>query len=324
MHSILVCALYKFVRLDNFEQLREPLLQQMVDSEVRGTILLAHEGINGTISGPREGVSNVLEWLKQDERLVPLDVKESWHDSPPFHRSKVKLKKEIVTMGVDDIDPQQHAGTYVEPQDWNDLISRDDVLLIDTRNRYEVEIGQFEHAINPETDSFREFPAYADQQLSSDKTQKIAMYCTGGIRCEKSTAYLKQQGYTNVYHLKGGILKYLEQVEPEESRWQGECFVFDERVAVNQALEKGSYEQCHACRFPITKEQMQHRHYQPGVSCPRCYGKHSAEQLQRFSERQKQMELAKARGEEHIGMAAKQAGNQRKQQKLSTKKSNKD
>lgn len=324
MHSILVCALYKFVRLDNFEQLREPLLQQLVDNEVRGTILLAHEGINGTISGSQEAVNAVLEWLKQDERLVPLDVKESWHDNPPFHRSKVKLKKEIVTMGVDDIDPQQHAGTYVEPEDWNDLISQDDVLLIDTRNRYEVEIGQFKNAINPETDSFREFPAYADQKLSDNKNKKIAMYCTGGIRCEKSTAYLKQQGFSDVYHLKGGILKYLEQVAPEESRWQGECFVFDERVAVNQSLEKGSYDQCHACRFPITAEQMQHQHYQPGVSCPRCYGKHSEEQLQRFSERQKQMELAKSRGEEHIGIAAKQAGNKRKQQKLSARKSSND
>ncbi len=324
MHSILVCALYKFVRLDNFEKLREPLLQQLVDNQVRGTILLAHEGINGTISGSKQGVATVLDWLNQDERLVPLDVKESYNNNQPFHRSKVKLKKEIVTMGVDDIDPQQHAGTYVEPEDWNELISQDDVLLIDTRNRYEVEIGQFENAINPETDSFREFPAYADKELSGDKKKKIAMYCTGGIRCEKSTAYLKQQGYTDVYHLKGGILKYLEQVAPEDSRWQGECFVFDERVAVNQALEKGSYEQCHACRFPITAEQMQHQHYQPGISCPRCYGKHSTEQLERFGERQKQMELAKSRGEEHIGMAAKQAGNKRKRQKLSNRKSSSD
>lgn len=324
MQTIIVCALYKFIRLDNFQELREPLLQQMLENEVRGTILLAHEGINGTISGTRHGIDKVLAWLKNDPRLKPLDVKESFHDSTPFHRSKVKLKKEIVTMGVEDIDPQEHAGTYVEPQDWNDLISRDDVLVIDTRNQYEVEIGQFTNAINPETNSFRDFPAYADSKLGEHKDKKIAMYCTGGIRCEKSTAYLKQQGFNDVYHLKGGILKYLEEVSAAESLWEGECFVFDDRVAVNQDLEKGSYDQCHACRFPITPEQMQHPHYQPGVSCPRCHGKHSEEQLKRFSERQKQMELAKSRGEVHLGTEAKLLGKERKKRKHNARQTAKD
>lgn len=324
MQTIIVCALYKFIRLDNFQELREPLLQQMLENEVRGTILLAHEGINGTISGTRSGIDQVLIWLNNDPRLNPLDVKESHHDSPPFHRSKVKLKKEIVTMGVENIDPQKHAGTYVEPQHWNELISRDDVVVIDTRNQYEVEIGHFKDAINPETDSFRDFPAYADSKLSEHKDKKIAMYCTGGIRCEKSTAYLKQQGFNDVYHLQGGILKYLEEVSIDESLWQGECFVFDDRVAVNQNLEKGSYDQCHACRFPITPEQMQHPHYQAGVSCPRCHGKHSEEQLKRFSERQKQMELAKSRGEVHLGTAAKLLGKQRKKRKHASRKQAKD
>jgi len=301
MSSCIVSALYKFVRLDDFETLREPLLTLMKNNQVKGTILLAHEGINGTISGPEKGVSAVLDWLQKDQRLDPLDVKESEYFEAPFHRSKVKLKKEIVTMGVEDIDPAASAGTYVDPEQWNDLISAEDVIVIDTRNNYEVEIGSFKNAINPHTDSFREFPAYADEHLAEFKDKKIAMFCTGGIRCEKSTAYLKQQGFNDVYHLQGGILKYLEKVNPEESLWQGECFVFDDRVAVNHQLEKGLYEQCHACRFPITQEQMQHQHYSPGVSCPRCFGKHTDEQLARFSERQKQIELAKQRGERHLG-----------------------
>lgn len=324
MQNIIVAALYKFVRLEHFEDLREPLLKHMLEHNVRGTILLAHEGINGTISGSRTDVDAVLNWLNQQPDLSPLDIKESKHHSTPFHRSKVKLKKEIVTMGVEDIDPQTHAGTYVEPEDWNALINQDDVVVIDTRNRYEIEIGQFEHAVNPETDSFRDFPQYADEHLEEFKNKKIAMYCTGGIRCEKSTAYLKQQGFKDVYHLKGGILKYLEKVAATDSLWQGECFVFDERVAVDQNLDKGSYDQCHACRFPITAEQMAHQYYQPGVSCPRCYGKHSTEQLERFTERQRQVELAKSRGEVHIGSDAKMVGAERKAEKKSAREQRKN
>jgi len=316
MSSFTVSALYKFVRLDDFESLQQPLLERMKEHNVKGTILLAHEGINGTISGPPAGVKTVLDWLQQDQRLDPLDVKESEHTEAPFHRSKVKLKKEIVTMGVENIDPNKSAGTYVDPEQWNKLLEEDDVVVIDTRNKYEVEIGSFKNAINPETNSFREFPEYADKHLADLKDKKIAMYCTGGIRCEKSTAYLKQQGFKDVYHLKGGILKYLEKTQPQNSLWQGECFVFDDRVAVNHQLEKGLYEQCHACRFPITAEQMQHQHYIPGVSCPRCHGQHSEQQLTRFRERQKQIELAKTRGESHFGSEAEKSAKARKIAKL--------
>ena len=214
---------------------------------------------------------------------------------------KVKLKKEIVTMGVEDIDPNKDVGTYVDAADWNALISDPDVILVDTRNHYEFEIGTFKGAIDPKTETFREFPAYAKANLDPQKHKKVAMFCTGGIRCEKSTAYMKQQGFDEVYHLKGGILKYLEDVPKEESLWEGECFVFDNRVAVNHALEKGSYDQCHACRFPITEEDKRSPMYQPGVSCPRCYESRSDKQISRFKERQKQMELARDRDESHIG-----------------------
>ena len=254
MSNITVCALYKFVRLENFEDLKSPLIQLMSENDVKGTLLLAHEGINGTISGEKESIEKVIAHLNSDERINPIDVKLSYHQKQPFLRTKVKLKKEIVTMGCEDIDPNRSVGTYVKPQDWNQLISDPDVLLIDTRNDYEVEIGTFKNAINPDTESFREFPTYADKNLDKEKHKKVAMFCTGGIRCEKSTAYLKEQGFEEVYHLQGGILKYLEEVPEDESLWEGECFVFDDRVAVNHQLEKGQYDQCHACRYPITEE----------------------------------------------------------------------
>ena len=214
--SIVVSALYKFVELKDFEALREPLQQVMVDNDVRGTLLLAHEGINGTIAGPRQGVDAVISWLNSDSRFSPIDFKESHADEQPFYRTKVKLKKEIVTMGQPDVDPRHTVGTYVDPKDWNDLISDPEVVLIDTRNDYEYQIGTFEHAVNPKTDTFREFPDYVADNLSPEKNKKVAMFCTGGIRCEKSTAYLKQQGFDEVYHLKGGILKYLEEVPEQE------------------------------------------------------------------------------------------------------------
>src|SRR5690606_15378493 len=231
--------------------------------------------------------------------------KESYDSDMPFYRSKVKLKKEIVTMGVEDIDPTHIVGTYVKPKDWNALISDPDVTLIDTRNHYEVQIGTFKGAIDPNTTSFREFPEYSKKHLDPAKNKKVAMFCTGGIRCEKSTAYLKQQGFEEVYHLEGGILKYLEEVPEDESLWQGECFVFDNRVTVNHQLQKGHYDQCHACRMPITEEDKQHSHYTPGVSCHHCYDKTNEEQRERFREREKQMRLAKERGESHIGNDAR-------------------
>ncbi len=304
--AITVCALYKFVRLENFEQLREPLLQQMQNHEVKGTLLLASEGINGTIAGPEAGIKAVQDWLKSDARLTDIVSKESYHEHNPFNRTKVKLKKEIVTMGIEGIDPRHVVGTYVKPDEWNDLISDPEVLLVDTRNDYEVEIGTFKHAVNPNTKTFREFPDYVKENLDPEKHKKVAMFCTGGIRCEKSTAYLKEQGFDEVYHLEGGILKYLEEMPEDNSLWQGECYVFDGRVSVNHDLEKGQYDMCNACRLPITEEDKQSEQYEAGVSCPKCYGTHSEEQIQRFRDREKQVQLAKARGIQHVGGQAQQ------------------
>jgi len=318
---VVVCALYHFVTLDNHVALQAPLLALMQAQGVKGTLLLAQEGINGTIAGSRAGIDAVLAWLRNDPRLAGLDTKESCDNSVPFYRSKVKLKKEIVTMGVDGIDPLRKAGTHVEPKDWNALISDPDVLLVDTRNDYEVAIGTFRGALNPHTESFREFPAYVKQHLDPARHRKIAMFCTGGIRCEKSTAYLKEQGFEEVYHLKGGILKYLEDVPRDQSLWEGECFVFDNRVAVNHALAKGAYDQCHACRLPITAADKQSPHYEKGVSCPRCHGSHSPEQLRNLRERQHQVELAAARGEQHLGEDAAAANIRRRMEKLARKAS---
>lgn len=300
-HSIVVAALYKFVWLSGFEQLQQPLLDLMHANDVRGTLLLANEGINGTVSGPRAGVDAVLNWLKSDERLATLEHKESFHDEHPFLRTKVKLKKEIVTMGVEGIDPTRTVGTYLSPQEWNEIIADPDTVLIDTRNDYEVEVGTFKGAINPETRTFREFPEYVKQTLDPQKHKKVAMFCTGGIRCEKSTAYLKEQGFDEVYHLKGGILKYLEEMPKEDSLWEGECFVFDERVTVDHDLNPGEFDQCHACRRPISDEDKRSAQFQLGVSCPKCFDESSPEQKQRFAERQKQIELARARGRQHRG-----------------------
>jgi UPF0176 protein len=316
MSNVVVCALYKFVTLKGFDELRDPLHQTMVDNEVRGTLLLAEEGINGTIAGTRSGVDAVLSWLGQDERLGNIVTKESFDESNPFYRTKVKLKKEIVTMGVEGIDPKHVVGTYVKPKDWNALISDPDVILVDTRNDYEVKVGTFEGAIDPETTSFREFPQYVKDNLDPEKNKKVAMFCTGGIRCEKSTAYLKEQGFEDVYHLEGGILKYLEEVPQDESMWQGECFVFDNRVTVNHQLEKGEYDQCHACRLPLTQQQMQHERYERGVSCEFCFDKQSVEQKERFAQREKQMQLAQSRGDTHLGGDAVDTINKRRAEKL--------
>jgi UPF0176 protein len=304
MNPIVVCALYKFVTLDNYQSLRQPLHDVMDANEVRGTLLLANEGINGTIAGSRIAINNVLTWLRNDPRLSDIDVKESFTDTLPFNRAKVKLKKEIVTMGVEGIDPKGVVGTYVNPKDWNSLISDPDVILVDTRNDYEFKVGTFRNAINPNTESFREFPNYVRENLDPIKHKKVAMFCTGGIRCEKSTAFLKKQGFDEVYHLKGGILKYLEEVPPEETLWEGECFVFDERVTVNLQLEKGNYDQCNACRLPITQEDKISKKYEQGVSCPNCFDKVTDIQKSRFMEREKQMMLARQRGEAHIGADA--------------------
>ena len=301
----IVCALYKFVQLENVESLKKPLRDLMFEHSVTGTLLLAKEGINGTIAGSREGVDMVLSWLRSEAGIGELEVKESLSERPPFKRTKVKLKREIVTMGISDIDPNLTVGTYINPEDWNELLDDPEVLLVDTRNQYEFEVGTFDNALNPGTETFREFPEFVNKHLSPKKNKKVAMFCTGGIRCEKSTALLKKMGFDEVYHLKGGILNYLKTVPEEQSKWQGECFVFDDRVTVDHRLNPGSYDQCHACRLPISDQDKSSPHYRKGVSCPHCYDKVSPRDKARFAERQHQIELASERGEAHLGVNPK-------------------
>jgi len=306
MSDTVVAALYKFVALEDFHEMREPLLDACLAAGARGTLLLAHEGINGTIAASREGIDKVLAYLRADPRLQDLEHKESLDDHIPFYRMKVKLKKEIVTMGIAGIDPNERVGTYVRPADWNALVSDPEVLLVDTRNDYECGIGSFRGALDPETTTFREFPAYVRKHLDPGRHKKVAMFCTGGIRCEKASAFMLKEGFEEVYHLQGGILKYLEEVPEEESLWEGECFVFDNRVAVNHRLEKGQYDQCYGCRHPITEQDKTSEKYQKGVCCPRCFDTLTADQVASFRERQKQIELAEARGEVHVGAAPPQ------------------
>jgi UPF0176 protein len=307
-----VAALYKFVSLPDFEAHREALSACCHEADVSGTLLLAPEGINGTIAGSRRGVDTVLAYIRAMPGCDDLELKESFAVENPFYRMKVRLKKEIVTMGVRDIDPAESAGTYVEPEAWNDLISDPDVILIDTRNAYEVGIGSFEGAIDPGTASFREFPQWFKdrEELAPEalRGKKIAMFCTGGIRCEKATAFVRQQGIEDVFHLKGGILKYLETVPEDASLWRGECFVFDQRVSIKHGLELGSYDICHACRLPINADHKASPLYVPGVSCPMCHDTGDAKRKRRFEERQRQVELAEQRGETHIGQAMKPLG----------------
>lgn len=324
MSQVVVCALYKFVSLPNYTDIQQPLLAQMEQANIKGTLLLAAEGINGTVAGNQAAINGLLEWLNQQPGLDNIVYKLSFDDEMPFYRTKVKLKKEIVTMGVEGIDPRKVVGTYVKPTDWNQLISDPEVLLIDTRNDYEVSIGTFKNAVDPKTQTFREFPDYVKENLDPAKHKKVAMFCTGGIRCEKSTAYLKEQGFDEVYHLEGGVLKYLEEVKPEESMWQGECFVFDNRVSVNHNLEKGDYDQCNACRLPITEADKASEHYVKGVSCPHCVDTVTEKQRQRFAERERQVQLANARGESHIGSDVNSVIEKRRQHKYELKQSQND
>jgi UPF0176 protein len=265
-----VVTFYKFVRLPDFAEKRDSLLSQCEAQGIRGTILLAAEGINGTIAGSRQAIDALLSFLRSDPRLVDLEQKESYADSVPFDRMKVRLKKEIVTLGLPEIDPSDRVGTYVSPQEWNELISDPEVTIIDTRNEYEVSIGTFRGAKNPKTASFRQFPDYVRNHLDPTKHKKVALFCTGGIRCEKATSFMMEHGFQEVYHLKGGILKYLEEVPAEESLWQGECFVFDQRVAVREGLAAGTHEMCQSCGHPISEADKTSPHYQEGVSCPYC------------------------------------------------------
>ncbi|MEZ2128415.1 MULTISPECIES: rhodanese-related sulfurtransferase [unclassified Sinorhizobium] len=297
----LVAALYQFVAFPRFREFRDPL-QAICDANgVKGTLLLAHEGVNGTIAGPAQGIATVLAYLRAQPEFSGLEHKESHASNMPFLRMKVKLKKEIVTMGVENIDPTKVVGTYVAPRDWNALISDPDTIVIDTRNDYETAIGVFKGAVDPKTKTFREFPEWVKQNAGLHNKPKIAMYCTGGIRCEKATAFMKEQGFDEVYHLKGGILKYLEEVPPEESLWEGACFVFDERVSVEHGLKEGNHRLCHACRNPITVEEVTSPYYEAGVSCSNCYHSRSEEDRRRYRERQHQIALARKRGQQHIG-----------------------
>ncbi len=286
-----VATFYKFVSLEDLRTKQETLLQRCLELEIQGTILLAPEGINGTIAGSRHSIDAILAWLRSHPALGDLEHKESFTSSPPFQRMKVRLKEEIVTLGMPEVQPSQQVGTYVSPKDWNQLIADPEVTVIDTRNQYEIEIGSFKGAKNPETESFREFPQYVHGHLDPQKQKKLALFCTGGIRCEKATSYLLSQGFTEVYHLKGGILKYLAEVPQEESLWQGECFVFDHRTAVNQDLEKGSYDMCLSCGHPINHEDKTSEHYQEGVSCPYCIDSLTPEKKARQEEKQKQLKL---------------------------------
>ena len=314
MPRYLTAALYKFVELPDCAALK-PALQAVCDANsVKGTLLLATEGINGTIAGLPADVHAVLAHLRVDARLADLSHKESWADEPPFLRMKVRVKKEIVTLGVEGVSPTKMAGTYVKPQDWNALISDPDVVVVDTRNDYEVHIGSFKGAVDPNLKTFADLPEWVAAQAQAggllnrtgSKKPKVAMFCTGGIRCEKSTALLRMQGFDEVYHLEGGILKYLETVPTKDSLWQGECFVFDERVSVGHGLQIGTLELCRSCRHPVGDKQRASPFYEKGISCPECFDAKTPEQKKGFAERQRQVELARQRGTAHVG--AKMSG----------------
>lgn len=305
MSKYLTAALYKFVSLPDFKSLQAPILDACLSNNIKGTLLLAEEGINGTIAGLSQDIQVLLHFLRTDaifnSRFADLEHKESFASEHPFYRMKVKLKKEIVTLGVPGVSPTKKVGTYVKPEDWNALISDPDVILIDTRNDYEVDIGTFKGAIDPKTTTFREFPEYVAEHFDKTKHKKVAMFCTGGIRCEKASSYMMDQGFEEVYHLQGGILKYLETVPESESMWEGECFVFDQRVAVKHNLEVGEFDQCYACRHPLSPAEMQSAQYTAGISCPYCNDKLTEEKKASLTERQKQVILAKQRGQMHIG-----------------------
>lgn len=299
---VIVAALYKFAHLPDFRELRQSLLEQCIKQGIKGTFLLAKEGINGTVAGSRQAIDAILDYLKSDTRFTDLEHKESQVEKMPFYRMKVKLKKEIVTMGQPDIDPRQKVGKRVGTQEWNTLLTDPDVLVIDTRNQYEYEIGTFKNAVSPNTTTFSEFPDYVEKTLTTQKHKKIAMFCTGGIRCEKATSYLLEQGFNEVFHLNGGILKYLEEVKPEDNLWEGECFVFDGRVAVDKNLEKGTHEMCYSCRMPVSAEDRKSPQYEQGISCPHCFDTITEEKRASLRERQYQVSLAESRNEQHIGI----------------------
>ena len=300
-----VAAFYHFTSLNNILSLQTELKKLCQRNEIFGTIVLASEGINGTVAGKQSSINCLFKWLREQPSFNEIQVKYSNSDNQAFNRLKVRIKKEIVTMGKTDINPNNVVGTYIKPENWNDFINDPETLIIDTRNDYEIAIGTFKNSTNPQTQSFREFPDWVKTELDTlpdnKRPKQIAMFCTGGIRCEKASSYLVQKGYENIFHLEGGILKYLETIPETDSTWLGDCFVFDQRVSVEHGLAPGKYKMCHACRLPLAPEDLKSKNYQPGVSCPKCYGSHTPEQQKRFKERQYQVELAKERGVTHIG-----------------------
>ena len=309
-----IAAMYKFVEIDDIAALKTHLETLCAAAGIQGTVLLAAEGINGTVCAPPSGMARLLDWIDAEPRLAGISVKFSAAPEQAFLRMKVRLKKEIVTMGRPEVNPARMTGTYVEPCDWDALIADPDVMVIDTRNIYETAIGTFDGAVDPQTESFRQFPDWA-ARLAADtgnRPTKVAMFCTGGIRCEKASALMKSQGFEEVYHLRGGILKYLEDVPAEQSSWRGECFVFDGRVAVDHGLNPGSFSMCHACRMPLSRDDMRQPDYVKGVSCPHCRAGQDPQRRERFAERQRQIEMAGNRGEPHLGAAARQRLKQRR------------
>jgi len=297
-----VASFYRFLDLLDPEDFKSALQCVCDEQGLLGTILVANEGFNGSITGEKSALGHVFAWIEETLELEsPIEARWNAVSEPPFRRMRVKLKKEIVTLGRPDILPHKQTGTYVSGEKWNELISNPDVVVIDTRNSYEFEVGTFPHAIDPETDSFRGFPEFAQKLAETSKDRPLAMFCTGGIRCEKATALMLELGFDEVYHLQGGILKYLEDMPAQENQWEGECFVFDTRVAVDRDLAEGGYVQCHACRRPLSTEEMASPEYQEGVSCPKCIDDLDEEREAGLRERQRQIELARERGDIHIG-----------------------
>ena len=301
-----VAAFYKFTPLYNLSELQETFMQFLTHHKIKGTILLAHEGVNGTLAGSSESINKFKDFLKIRDLLSIKDFKTSSCEDEPFSRLKVKLKNEIVSIGNVLANPQKIVGEYVQPEDWNDLITEDDVLVLDARNTYEYSIGTFKDSIQSSITNFREFPQWVEELENSqtDKNKKIAMFCTGGIRCEKASSLMKAKGFNNIFHLQGGILNYIKKIDEEHSLWEGECFVFDDRVALNQNLEVGLYDMCHGCRMPITEEDKVSPKYNRGISCPNCFDSKTPGQQKRYADRIKQIDLAKKRGERHIGSIA--------------------
>ena len=298
-----VAAFYAFTELLNLEDLQRAFTHFLKKEDIKGTVLLAHEGINGTVAGTEDGIDRFKNFLRLNNLYQSQNFKTSTCAEDPFPRLKIKLKDEIVSIGNELVDPAKIVGEYVQPEDWNSLISQEDILVLDTRNTYEFSIGTFKKSIQPETTNFREFPDWLEgiESKGLDKSKKVAMFCTGGIRCEKASSLMKAKGFKNIYHLQGGILNYLEKIDEENSLWNGECFVFDDRVALNHNLEVGSYDMCHGCRMPIRDKDKLEEEYVTGVSCPNCFNTKTPDQKKRYADRQKQIDLAKLRNEKHIG-----------------------